>query len=106
MRFKPKPAPASTILISFRDEGAGKGAFYDHFTLQHHTTHETAMVCSPNLSTKPLETYLSSQTHNLPYGVVSPTVHRLIPQTLQNLEEGGVLFIPGITRDADNRQPL
>ncbi|HKY69892.1 MAG TPA: gamma-glutamyl-gamma-aminobutyrate hydrolase family protein [Gammaproteobacteria bacterium] len=106
MGFKPKPIPASTILISFRDEGAGKGAFYDHFTLQHHTAHKTATVCSPSLSTKPLETYLSGQTHNLSYGVVSPTIHRLIPPGFQNLEEGGVLFIPGITRDADNRQPL
>jgi hypothetical protein len=32
------------IMIPFRDDGYGKGCFYDHFTIQKATKHETKII--------------------------------------------------------------
>ena len=62
----------SQILISYRMEGKeslGKGAFFDHYTLQRHTSHSTAILHSlhPEISVSHLERYTkSAQTFNFP----------------------------------------
>lgn len=99
----------ASILISFRLEGKhlGKGAFYDHYTLQRHTAHESAVVHSSDkaIKTKYLAEYINSQTVNMPHSPIDATVGRPVPITLDPHTEGGLLVIPGMTRDSYEKSP-
>ena len=88
----------STISISFRMEGKeslGKAAFYDHYTLQKHTGFQTKVVSSPDkaINTDVLFDYISSK----------PNFMKHTPLTSSSID-GGLLYIPGMTRDSYNKQ--
>lgn len=92
----PKQAP---ILIAYRQDGNGKGAFYDHYTLQNHTQHQTCVAKHPELPSSALKTYAGSQTHALTFGDVDPQISKKLPPNAIYNTQGGLLVIPGVTRD-------
>lgn len=104
----PKPSK-EVIAISFRLEGKhlGKAAFYDHFTLQGHTGFETAVLCSktPRIQSKYLGDYVSTQTVNLPHSPMNTKHGRPTPVELESHLDGGLLYIPGMTRDSYEKKP-
>lgn len=98
------------ILISYRMEGkeAGKGAYYDHHTVQHHTGYPTATILSTNhvIKAKNLKDYISNQTTRLPHSPVDATLLKPVPTQAQSYSQGGgLLFIPGMTRDSYENNP-
>lgn len=96
----PQPAP---ILVSYRQDGNGKGAFFDHYTLQRHTHHNTKIVKHHELSRAQINHYIQNQTHSLRQGLLGVVPGKLTPAQSEGLSEGGLLVIPGVTRaDHDN----
>lgn len=96
------PKTRASILVSYRMEGKdlGKGAFYDHYTLQHHTKHPTvALLCAnQEIRFDHLSSYALNQPNQLPI--------QAIPKHTSNYQNGnGLLFIPGMTRDSYNKNP-
>lgn len=104
-KFTPQKTPLAPIGISSRLDGKGKGAFYDHYTVQLSTEHETQLVKSPNVGSN-LHVFAKSQTFNLPYGTENERINKKLPRTVEGWDEdGGLLFIPGYARnDADQER--
>lgn len=96
-----------SILISYRQEGKplGKGAFYDHYTIQRHTHFPTSVVHAniPTISLHHLVSYIQAQTQNLPYSQVNEEIQRPLPAELTQYQDGGLLVIPGMTRDSSDK---
>ncbi|MBN9413311.1 MAG: gamma-glutamyl-gamma-aminobutyrate hydrolase family protein [Candidatus Paracaedimonas acanthamoebae] len=90
---KAKKAP---IVIAFREEGDGKGALYDHYTVQRITKYPTQISAHENMRTKKLTEYQRTVTYSLTYG--NKHNGQIIPETINNAFEGGLLFIPGRAR--------
>ncbi|HUX79980.1 MAG TPA: gamma-glutamyl-gamma-aminobutyrate hydrolase family protein [Alphaproteobacteria bacterium] len=89
------PAPIS---ISYRSDGEGKGAFYDHYTVQLSTKHETQLMKAPGM-TSILHRFAKQQTFNLPYGKEDKETQKKLPPMIEGWDEnGGLLFIPGRPR--------
>lgn len=97
------------IAISYRLEGKhlGKASFYDHYTLQRHTGFPTAVLRAknPEIKTKYLADYISAQTVNLPHSPLDKDLKRPIPVELESQLDGGLLFVPGMTRDSYEKKP-
>lgn len=97
-----KATPAKTtgsapIVIAFRDEGSGKGAFYDHYTVQKATRYPTLISAHPRMRLKSLKDHSKTITYRLKYG--SEQEGQVIPESIDNFSEQGLLFIPGRIRD-------
>ena len=90
------------IAISYRDEGNGKGAFFDHFTLRAMTGVETVIVAQQNQATTSFANLVNYRNGHNQYGL---PLNTNIPQTTTDAKESGFIFIPGYTRDSDNKQP-
>ncbi len=107
--FKAAIAQKAPILISFRLEGKslGKASFYDHYTISSHTGFQTAIAKAnhPEIQTKYLRDYISEQTVNIPYATLLPEINRPMPLVLNAYEQGGLLVIPGMTRDSYEMAP-
>ncbi len=86
------------IIIAFRDDTNGKGATYDHYTVQHITDHPTERSVPPGLDPTVLETYINGQGYNLLFGNENEHGKR-IPPLCEESYDGGLLIIPG-RRDA------
>lgn len=101
-------APLAEILISYRDEGtpAGKGAFYDHYTLQKHTSQQTAILHSPKpaISIHDFKRYIVGQTQNLPKSLLDQGIQRPVPPVRKACVTGGLLVIPGMSHQSDQTQ--
>jgi gamma-glutamyl-gamma-aminobutyrate hydrolase PuuD len=98
----------SGILVSFRLEGKdnlGKGAFWDHYTIQKHTGLNTLAIHDPSISMNPLTNYITLTAHNLPYSILDNGIMRPIPAEITTFKSGGLLVIPGMARDSDTHQP-
>ncbi|OJX14055.1 MAG: hypothetical protein BGO77_01690 [Caedibacter sp. 37-49] len=89
-----KPAP---IVIAFRDEGSGKGAFYDHYTVQKATKYPTLISAHPKMRLKSLKDHSKTITYRLKHGVEQEG--QVIPESIDNFSDQGLLFIPGRIRD-------
>lgn len=105
-KFVPQKTPQAPIGISYRSDGEGKGAFYDHYTVQKSTEHNTQVLKSPEAPSK-LHVVAKAKTFDLPYGTRDEKTSKILPSHVETWdEEGGLLFIPGRIRgDQDlNRQ--
>jgi len=85
------------VVISYRDEGSGKGAFYDHYTIQRAINYPTLISHAPETIPSAIKSYVKTITQNLPLGV--SVDGRNIPEVIPDSFEGGLLVIPGRTRD-------
>lgn len=96
-------AKAPTI-VSYRDDGWGKGAYYDHYTLQLLTNKPTSIAVDAGKQTDKFINYLQNATLELRFGEVKAD-KRHAPPIVENINEGsGLLFIPGIARNTlENR---
>lgn len=106
IKFSPQKITQSPIDISYRPDGKeeGKGAFYDHYTVQKSTKHETCLVKSPNAESK-LHQYVKQQTFNLPYGTEDDESKKNIPPIKNGWNKnGGLLFIPGRAKDSNDQE--
>jgi GMP synthase-like glutamine amidotransferase len=106
-RFIAQQMAPALIGISYRSDGEGKGAFYDHYTVQLSTNHETQLVKSPDMISK-LHNFAKQQTFNLLYGNEDKETQKKLPPILKGWDEnGGLLFIPGRPRtDEDQDRKL
>ncbi len=86
------------VIIAYRDDGNGKGAVYDHYTIQHITNHPTEFSVPKKLDISCFETYLNGQPYNLPHGSTNKQ-DKQIPPICKKSYEGGLLILPG-RRDA------
>lgn len=99
---KPLPSPAketkAPIVIAYRDEGKepGKAPFYDHYTAQKATDYPTRIACSEDMNLDGIMSYIKTTVHRLPRDEERP------PEIIPHAFEGGLLLIPGRTRDKAN----
>lgn len=94
--FAPQRLTQVPIDIPYRNDGEGKGAFYDHYTLQRSTGHSTRIAVAPQQNHSNLAYYIAGQTFNLPYGILDQNIGKILPQVLdRNNDELGLLIIPG-----------
>lgn len=91
------------IAISYRDEGHGKGAFYDHLTLRHMTGWNTKVATSNSFPTTKFASYINYREGYGSYGL--PLSSDLPEASLNYGKNAAFIFIPGYTRDSDNSQP-
>tara|TARA_R110002110_G_scaffold415856_3_gene658488 strand:+ start:68262 stop:69293 length:1032 start_codon:yes stop_codon:yes gene_type:complete len=102
----PEKAP---VVISYRLEGKhlGKAAFYDAYTLANHTGFPVSFVHSEDDSIKDkyLLDYIKTQTINIPHVTMNPASGRPEPATLDSYKKGGLLVIPGMTRESYEKTP-
>jgi gamma-glutamyl-gamma-aminobutyrate hydrolase PuuD len=99
------PSLTSNVVISYRLEGKeslGKGAFYDHYTLQHHTGHQTSVAHADNVKIKmtPLKEDSRSQTNSLPHSEIDPNTNKPLPKETHHPTREGLLVLPGMTRES------
>lgn len=85
------------VVISYRDEGSGKGAFYDHYAIQRAINYPTLISHASEMKPSAIKSYVRTITQNLPLGV--NVDGRKIPEVISDSFEGGLLVIPGRTRD-------
>lgn len=93
-----------TIAVSYRDEAWGKGAFFDHFTVRKMTGKNT-VICKPeDMTTINIANYINLRSGD-PKRYPLPLCAD-IPATADDwAKESGFIFIPGYTRESDNKQP-
>lgn len=89
------------IAISYRDEGKGKGAFFDHFTLRAITGVETEIVVQQNHAVTNFANLINYRNGHNEHGL---PLNTSIPHTTSDPKESGFIFIPGYTRDSDNKK--
>ncbi|MBS0272542.1 MAG: gamma-glutamyl-gamma-aminobutyrate hydrolase family protein [Proteobacteria bacterium] len=106
-KFVPESLREAPIEISYRSDGEGKGAFYDHYTVQKSTRHKTHLV-KPEGMRSTLHVYAKQQVAILPYGTKDEKTQKNLPPIKSALDkETGLLFIPGRARgveDADREK--
>ena len=90
----------ASIIIPFRDDGAGKGAYYDHYTMQQITGNPTVISTTAE---KPIDTlidHLRTVTHDIQIGMMNTSNHRTIPPVINELDKiFGLVLIPGVARN-------
>jgi gamma-glutamyl-gamma-aminobutyrate hydrolase PuuD len=81
--------PKPPIGISYRECGEGKGAYFDHYTLQLTTSAQTRVLISKNMRASKLKEYVRQTTHALPSN----------PVEVATDDQGfGLLYLPGVSR--------
>ena len=101
------PSPIAPILIPYREDGNGKGAFYDHFTLQRSTHHPTVISYPTGQeTTSALYTYARQFPGQLSYGTTThPSApQKRVPETLYDQTLAGLLVIPGYIRTNEGKE--
>lgn len=81
-----------SIGIPYRNDGAGRGADYDHRSLQAASSGATTLLKTADMCTSPMKYVAKQRTQQLKHK---------IPQLVASKESGdgyGLLFIPGISR--------
>lgn len=87
------PHEVPNITITFRDEGRGKAALWDHKTTQNITPSQTMVAWGSKLPPTMFKPYLKDLTRK--------------PEVLNaNAYGQGLLLIPGRTRDIESKRPL
>lgn len=93
----------SPVAISYRDEGNGKGAFYDHYTVRRITHTLTVMGTPPTMST---ETFASYRNYLAGYNKLALSLNADLPESYPSVfEYAGLLFIPGRARETEDKRP-
>jgi gamma-glutamyl-gamma-aminobutyrate hydrolase PuuD len=93
-----------TIAIPYRNEGGGKGAFFDHFTVRQMTGWSTKIIVKPGTGISELKELIDSRAETGKYGL---PVDEGLPAIADNEgEDCAFIFIPGYTRDSDSEKPL
>lgn len=92
------------VTISYRDEGFGAGAHFDHFNIQRITDRDTEISLSPHLDIHQFSQYLSSQqAAALP--MTNTFFKRPKPYlTTDNPDDLGLLIIPGYSRNTPEKR--
>lgn len=86
------------IAISWRPDGEGTGARYDHITLQTIVQCETVAIDDSTREVQGLGRALQDLTYRLPFGTNNPRYNCIIPNTSQQLDnEMGLLVLPGVS---------
>lgn len=96
----------SSLVITYRTEAWGGGAFFDHYTLQFVTGRSTRISISPNLDTSLLEQYSSKLDFALRYGDLIPQTNAIIPSITMAPETHGLIVITGRARNTKDNQPF
>ncbi len=87
-----------------RCDGEGKGAFYDHYTVQKSKNHSTTLVRSTGTPSN-LHVFAKQQTYNLPYGIEDNKTRKNLPLIKEEFDEkDGLLFIPGRIRGQEDQE--
>lgn len=93
-----KKEQKAPIVISYRDDGRGQGAYYDHYTMQLLTNTPTAIASTSDKSTVKLLEYLRTVTYDLRFGDEAQSRH--VPPSLDQIGQSyGLLLIPGVARN-------
>lgn len=92
---KQDPFQKAPIVIAYRNEGYGGGAFYDHHALQKLTEFPT-VISSPDGSINDLKSYVKTTDYALKFG--QDFEGRKLPSLAELPHEEGVLVIPGRSR--------
>jgi gamma-glutamyl-gamma-aminobutyrate hydrolase PuuD len=96
----------SSIEIGYRTDGSGKGAHFDHYTLQRATAHQTCISLPAGITTNALASYISAQTtRNLPFGIRTAEGKVMPPVSLPT-DRVGLLVITGHARDMEGSYDL
>lgn len=72
-------APTPATGISYRDCGGGKGAFWDHYTIQNNTQAPTVIVKSASTSTRLFGHYVRQSTLEFPAGIENLNISSTAP---------------------------
>lgn len=94
--------PKAPIVISYRDEGNGGGAFYDHYTMQRITKYPTEIARSDRMDRSALRAYAKESTFTI-QGEVDATIGKTLPP-LWDPESTGLLFIPGRSHEIETKR--
>ncbi|MGE3919863.1 MAG: gamma-glutamyl-gamma-aminobutyrate hydrolase family protein [Gammaproteobacteria bacterium] len=94
-------AGSASIAIPYRDDGRGKGAFFDHLAIQKTINTRTVISSYEGANISHLEEYARAVTFHLPY----KAPNKIIPEECSSKEFDGLLFIPGTTRENKKKQP-
>ena len=79
------------VVVSYRDEGNGKGAFYDHYTLQRATDFPTCISHALGMNINAIKSHIDTTPYNLPLG--KNVDGRPIPEVTTDSFEGGLLGV-------------
>ncbi|MFN7096027.1 MAG: gamma-glutamyl-gamma-aminobutyrate hydrolase family protein [Gammaproteobacteria bacterium] len=96
---KAKNTPTK-ISITYRNDGSGKGAVFDHHTMQQIAGVETILAHSENKSTREFVEHMRTNVHDLKFGKeTEESMGRKIPPRVSEAKDcDGLLFIPGVAR--------
>ncbi len=87
--------------ISYREDGHGKGAFFDHFTVRKMTGWNSQSIAAPNADTTTLASYINYRAGNNQYGL--PVNENLPEQANDYGIDAAFIFIPGYSRESDKQ---
>ena len=88
------------IVIAYRADKSGKGAFYDHYTMQRATEHPTRVSYADGQRRATLGEYIKTTVSGLSYG--SATDGKIVPESIDISFDGGLLVIPGRLRENEH----
>ncbi len=95
-QFLPSKLRPVSIDIPYRADGDGKGAFFDHYTIQKSTGRATRIAVADQQRYSHLGNYINGQPYNLPYSQLHPALGKTYPQLLdRDKDELGLLIITG-----------
>lgn len=93
------------IEIAYRDEGNGKGPFYDHYSLQRATQYPTTISCPAKMTITALRSTVETDPFALPYGE-DHFGKKIPPISWYHSDEKGLLVITGRARNTETDRPL
>ncbi len=88
--------------ISYREDGHGKGAFFDHFAVRKMTGWISNIIAAPNADTTTLASYINYRAGNNKYGL--PANENLPEQANDYGIDAAFIFIPGYSRESDKQK--
>lgn len=101
-----KRQKTSYIVIPFRDDGKGKGAYYDHHTTQMLTGAPTCIAAvDPGADIQLFNNQSYYAGFELSYGNNNEHGKKTPALSSEIAEHHGLLFIPGTTRENKEKQP-
>ncbi len=90
------------ILITFRDEARGMGAYFDHFNIQRITGRKTEISLPPNWSTQIFYDAINKQELKLPQNNDKDTYPAI---SKNHPDEFGLMIIPGYSNITPEKRP-
>lgn len=109
-KLQDKLTSSAKIYIPYRDEGRGKAAFYDHYTVQRATGMETVVVASLDQDIESFMDYVKASPLGLPLGRSMKIVNKKVLPEIIDFRQfwwwgAGLIFIPGCAVDAATKRP-